>query len=549
MRTGAQVLVDQLRIHGVDAAFCVPGESYLAVLDALYDVSGEIQLITCRQEGGAAYAAEAYGKLTGKPGICFVTRGPGATNASIGVHAARQDATPMILFVGQVPRDQLEREAFQEIDYRQMYGSVAKWASQIEDAARIPEYISRAFHVATSGRPGPVVLALPEDMQRDEVDVADAAPYRIPQAAPTASDLSQMQALLAQAQRPLLIAGHCGWTPEAIMDLRAFARQNNLPAVSAFRCQDLFDNHSDEYVGATGVGGNPKLNKRIQESDLLLMVGARPDALTVNRYTLMEIPHPKQRLIHVYPDPNELGRIYQADLPIAATMAGFAAAARSMPPVDSRAWQEWLSAARTDYLEYIEPTEVPGDVNLGQILVWLKENAPADTIMSNGAGVYTAWCHRFYEFSQPRTQLAPIVGSMGYGTPAAVAAKVVHPERVVISVAGDGCFMMNGQELATAMMYGLNFITIVVNNGMLGTIRMHQERHYPGRVSGTTLVNPDFAVYARAFGAHGEVVARTADFPAAFARALAANRPAVIELRVDPEALSPTETLSGVRGW
>lgn len=549
MRTGAQVLVDQLRIHGVDTAFCVPGESYLAVLDALYDVSNTIQLITCRQEGGAAYAAEAYGKLTGKPGICFVTRGPGATNASIGVHAAHQDATPLILFVGQVPRNQLEREAFQEVDYRQMYGSLTKWASQIEDAARIPEYISRAFHVATSGRPGPVVLALPEDMQRDSVDVPDGEPYRVPQAAPTASDMAQLRALLEDAQRPMLLAGHCGWTPAAIGDLRAFVQQNNLPAVAAFRCQDLFDNRSAHYVGATGVGGNPKLNQRIREADLLLIVGARPDALTVDRYTLMQIPRPKQRLIHIYPDPNELGRIYQADLPVAATMAGFAAAARAMPPVESHKWDGWLADARADYLDYIEPTEVPGSVNLGQILAWLKERVPTDTIMTNGAGVYTAWCHRFYEFSQPRTQLAPIVGSMGYGTPAAVAAKVVHPERVVVSVAGDGCFLMNGQELATAMMYGLNFVTVVVNNGMLGTIRLHQERHFPGRVSGTTLVNPDFAEYARSFGAHGEVVEQTEDFPAAFERALASGKPAVIELRVDPEALSPTETLSGVRGW
>lgn len=546
-RTGAQVLVDQLKIHGVDTAFCVPGESYLAVLDCLYDAADTIQLLTCRQEGGAAYAAEAYGKLTGRPGICFVTRGPGATNASIGVHAAKQDSTPMILFVGQVPREQLEREAFQEIDYRQMFGSVAKWVSQIEDARRIPELISRAFHVATSGRPGPVVLALPEDMQLDRVDVADAAPYHTPRAWPSPADTSRLRELLSTAERPMMIVGHCGWSDAGLAALQTFMEANALPTAAAFRCQDLVDNGSDYYVGATGVGGNPQLNARIQEADLLLLVGARPDALSVARYTLMDVPNPQQTLVHVYPDPNEIGRVYRADVPICATLDEFAAAAAAMEPVDGTRWADWRSAARQDFVEYIQPTSVPGPVNFGEVLTHLRDVLPEDAILTNGAGNYTAWCHRFSTFSQPHSQLAPIVGSMGYGVPAAVAAKAAQPERMVVAFAGDGCFLMNGQELATAMKHDLNIICIVINNNMLGTIRMHQERHYPQRVSGTMLVNPDFAAYAEAFGAHGEVVERTADFPAAFERARSAGRPALIELRVDPEALTPTQSLQQVR--
>jgi len=546
-RTGAQVLVDQLKIHGVDTIFCVPGESYLAVLDALYDVSETIRLIACRQEGGAAYAAEAYGKLTGKPGICFVTRGPGATNASIGVHTAYQSSSPMILFIGQVPRAHQEREAFQEIDYRRMFGQMAKWVSQIDDPRRIPEYVSRASHLAVSGRPGPVVLALPEDILTEAVAVPDAGPYRRAKAAPAPEDMLALREMLAGAERPLLIVGLAGWTPEAALDIRAFAEANQLPTAAAFRSQDVVDNRADYYIGATGVGSNPNLNKRMRNADLLLVAGARLDQLTTAAYKLIDIPRPKQKLVHVYPDPDELGRVYQADLLINATMPEFAAAARNLAPVDGSQWAGWARSGREEYLKFIKPTPTPGQLNFGEILAYLREHLPAETIVTNGAGNYTAWCHRFYEFSVPRTQLAPTNGSMGYGVPAALAAKLVHPERVVLAFAGDGCFLMNGQELATAMMYGLNIIFIVVNNGMLGTIRMHQERNYPGRVSGSTLVNPDFAAYARAFGAHGEVVEKTEDFPAAFERALAANRPALIELRVDPEALTPGSTLSATR--
>lgn len=546
-RTGAQILVDQLKIHGTDTIFCVPGESYLAVLDSLYDAAESIELITCRQEGGAAYAAEAYGKLTGRPGICFVTRGPGATNASIGVHTAHQDSTPMILFIGQVPREQLEREAFQEIDYRQMFSSEAKWVSQIEDAGRIPEVLSRAFHVATSGRPGPVVLALPEDMQHDEVAVADGEPYRPARAWPAPDDLARVRTLMAEAQRPIMIVGKCGWTDAGLADLRKFAEASGIPTAAAFRCQDLLDNRSDCYIGATGVGANPRLNQRVKEADLVLLLGARPDALTVERYTLMDVPRPQQTLVHIYPDPDEIGRIYTPDLPICATLSEAAAALAALEPVSDRAWVDWRTAARQEYLEFIQPTAVPGAVNFGEVLAHLRDVLPADAILTNGAGNYTSWCHRFATFTQPHTQLAPIVGSMGYGVPAAVAAQAVHRDRTVVAFAGDGCFLMNGQEMATAMMHELNIIFIVVNNNMLGTIRMHQERHYPSRVSGTSLVNPDFAAYAAAFGAHGEVVERTEDFPAAFERARNAGRPALIELRVDPEALTPTQSLSAVR--
>jgi acetolactate synthase-1/2/3 large subunit len=546
-RTGAQILVDQLKIHGVETVFCVPGESYLHVLDALYDVSETIRLISCRQEGGAAYAAEAYGRLTGKPGICFVTRGPGASNASIGVHTAFQGSTPMILFIGQVARGHSDREAFQEIDYRRMFGQMAKWVSQIDDPRRIPEFLSHAFHLAMSGRQGPVVLALPEDMLAERASVPDAEPYRQVRSAPHPGDMAGLRQMLATAKRPLMMVGVGGWTPEAALDIRAFAKANHLPTIAAFRSQDLLDNHADYYIGATGVGGNPALLQRVKDSDFLLVVGARLDQLTTAGYAMVDIPRPKQKMVHIYPDPAELGRVYQADLLINATMPEFATAARTLPSVDGNVWADWTRAGREEYLRYIEPTEVPGLVNFGQILAYLNKHLPAETIVTNGAGNYTAWCHRFYEFSVPRTQLAPISGAMGYGVPAALAAKLVHPERIVLSFAGDGCFLMNGQELATAMMYGLNIIFIVVNNNMMGTIRMHQERQYPGRVSGTSLVNPDFAAYARAFGAYGEVVEKTGDFPDAFERAQAAGRPALLELRVDPEALTPTTTLSGTR--
>ncbi|HLB79782.1 MAG TPA: thiamine pyrophosphate-binding protein [Dongiaceae bacterium] len=546
-RTGAQVLVDALRIHGVDLAFCVPGESYLAVLDALYDARQSIRLISCRQEGGAANMAEAHGKLTGRPGICFVTRGPGAANAAIGVHTAFQDSTPMILFVGQVARGQVEREAFQEVDFRRMFGPLTKWVAEIDDAARIPELVSQAFHRAVAGRPGPVVLALPEDMLTDRVTVADAGPYKTVRPHPGAADLAAMRGLIAAAKRPFLIVGGGGWTAQAADDIVAFAAAFDLPAGAAFRCQDLFDNTHANYVGDVGIGINPALARRIRDSDLLLVVGARLGEMTTGGYTLVEVPRPRQTLVHVHAGAEELGRVYQADLPINSGMASFAAAARALAPIAPAPWRDWTLGARADYLANLEAPRHPGHLQMGEVMAYLRERLPADAIVTNGAGNYTGWVHRFYQYRRFRTQLAPTSGAMGYGLPAAIAAKAAHPDRAVVCFTGDGCFLMTGQELATAVQYGLNIVVLVVNNSMYGTIRMHQEREFPGRVIATDLVNPDFAALARAFGAQGETVERTAEFAPAFERAMAAGRPALIELKLDPEAITTRATLAEIR--
>ena len=514
-RSGAQVLIDQLRIHGTDTIFGVPGESYLAALDALYAQRNSIRYIICRQEGGAANMAEAYGKLTGKPGVCFVTRGPGATNASIGLHTGFQDSTPMILLVGQVGREQFDREAFQEIDYRRMFGQMAKWVAQIEDARRIPELVSQAFHRALNGRPGPVVLALPEDMLTDEVEVADAGPYKIARGAPSSADMATLRGMLAEARQPMVIVGGGGWSREACADMTAFAVANGLPVTTAFRNQDLIDNRHPNFVGDLGIGVNP--------------------------------PVPAQPLVHVHASAEELGRVYQTVLPINSGMANFAAAARAMKPVDGSRWKANLEGARADYLKNIEPNEQPGAVNVTEIVAWLNKRLPDDAILTNGAGNYAAFLHRFFQYRGFKSQLAPTSGAMGYGVPASVAAKIAAPDRMVVSFAGDGCFLMNGQEFATAVQHGANVVIVVVDNGMYGTIRMHQEREYPTRVHGTELKNPDFAAYARAFGGHGETVDKTADFAAAFERAVAAARPAIIHLKTDPEALTSRITLSKLR--
>ena len=478
-RTGGQILIDQLKIHGVDLAFGVPGESYLAALDALYDARNSIRFITCRQEGGACYMAEAYGKLTGQPGICFVTRGPGATNAAIGLHTAYQDSTPLVLLIGQVARDQEEREAFQEIDFRRMLGPLTKWVVEIDDARRIPELVSQAFHRATSGRPGPVALALPEDMLTDVVEIDDAGPYRAVQAHPGPAEMARLSDMLGAAKRPLMIVGGGGWSAEAASDIAAFAMANHLPVGTSFRCQDIVDNLLPIYAGDVGIGINPKLAERVSTADLLLVVGARLGEMTTSGYTLVNIPVPQQPLVHVHPGAEELGRVYQAALPINAGVAAFAAAAKAMKPVDSSAWRGWTEGAHADYLANTEITRGPGEVQLGEVVASLRQRLPPDSILTNGAGNYAGWLNRFYHYRQFRTQLAPTNGSMGYGVPAAVAAKAAYPNRPVISWNGDGCFMMNGQELATAVQYGLAIVFVVVNNGMYGTIRMHQERHYP----------------------------------------------------------------------
>ncbi|TWJ19199.1 thiamine pyrophosphate-binding protein [Geobacter argillaceus] len=546
-RNGGRILVDTLKINGTDMAFCVPGESYLPVLDALHDEQDTIRLIVCRQEGGAAFMAEAYGKLTGRPGICFVTRGPGATNASIGVHTAFQDSTPLILFIGQVGSGIAEREAFQEMDFRRMFGQMAKWVGQIDRPERIPEMVSRAFHLAVSGRPGPVVLALPEDMLAATAVVNDVGRYQRVQAHPGPADLQRLRDMLGKAKQPVMLLGGGDWSEAACRDIMAFAEANNLPTACSFRCQDLFDNRHPNYIGDVGIGINPALADRIRRADLLLVVGPRLGEITTSGYTLIEAPRPKQQLIHVHPGTEELGRVYQADLPINAGMAEFAAALRTLPPVAQPAWATWTTAARNDYLLNLQPSPVPGGLDLGQIMVFLRERLPPKAILTNCAGNYSSWVHRFYQYPGFRTQLAPTNGAMGYGLPAAVAAKLVHPDRTVVCFAGDGCYLMNGQELATAVQYDAAIVVIVVNNGMYGTIRMHQERRFPGRVSGTELKNPDFAALARAYGAYGEVVETTADFAAAFDRAVSSDRPALLELRTDPEAITPRTTLTAIR--
>ncbi|QLJ12566.1 thiamine pyrophosphate-binding protein [Pseudomonas putida] len=546
-RSGGQVLVDALRVNGVERAFCVPGESYLAVLDALHDVQDEIDLIVCRQEGGAAYMAEAYGKLTGKPGICFVTRGPGATNASVGVHTAFQDSTPMLLFIGQVARDQIEREAFQEVDYRRMFGQMAKWVVQIDDAARIPELVNQAFQRAISGRPGPVVIALPEDMLTDLVQVADARPAQRVEAAPAPQALGELQALLAKAQRPLVIAGGGGWDDQAVADLKRFVHAQNLPLAASFRCQDLFDNTDLHYAGDLGLAAGPVLVDAVKQSDLLIVVGARLGEMTTGGYALVDIPTPKQALVHVHASAEEIGRVYQPTLGINAGPGSFLAQAAALPAVRQAALTDWVASLNSGYRGNFETPRSPGDVQMSEVIAWLNNTLPADSILTCGAGNYTGWVHRGYQHRVFRTLLGPTNGSMGYGVPAAVAAKLTYPQRTVVAFAGDGCFLMNGQELATAAHYDARVITVVVNNGMYGTIRMHQERTYPGRVSGTELHNPDFAALARAYGLHGETVTRTEDFAAAFERCQASGKPALIEVQVDPEALTPRMTLSQIR--
>ena len=545
-RPGGQILIDCLRLHGVDTAFCVPGESFLASLDALHDVPDDIHLVVCRQEGGVANMAEAWGKLTGRPGIGFVTRGPGATNASVGVHTAHQDSTPMILFVGQVARHMVEREAFQEVDFRRMFGQMTKWVAQIDDPARIPELVSRAFHVATSGRPGPVVLAIPEDMQTEAADIDDGQPFRPTQAHPGPADMDRLRQLLATAERPLVLAGGSPWSIAACNDLKDFAEANQLPVAVTFRRQDLLDNRHPCYAGVAGLGIDPNLKARIDATDLLIVIGAQLGELVTGGYTYFDFPRTRQRLVHVAAGVGELGKLHQFELGINAGMTEFCAAARAMEPVAAE-WAAATEAAHADYLAFSSPQPMPGEVNFSEIVGWLSDHLPKDAILTNGAGNYTAWIHRFFRHKQYGTQLGPQSGAMGYSVPAAVAAAVRHPDCVVVSFNGDGCFQMNGQEIGTAVQEGTRVIFLVITNGMYATIRMHQERRYPGRVSGTDLVNPDFAALARAYGASGETVVKTEEFAPAFERARAASGPALIELVIDPEAILPTATLSGLR--
>nr|CAD6617186.1 thiamine pyrophosphate-binding protein [Rhizobium sp. TCK] len=546
MKTGGQLIVEALKANGVKRVSCVPGESYLAVLDALYE-SG-IDTLVCRQEGGAAMMADCWGRLTGEPGICMVTRGPGATNASAGLHIARQDSIPMILFIGQVQRDAREREAFQEVEYRRAFTEFAKWVGEVDDARRIPEFITRAFAVATSGRPGPVVLTLPEDMLVDEVEAPAAQPYMPVEAHPGPNQMKQFEALLKEAQRPMFILGGTRWNEEAVAGFQEFASRFKVPVGCSFRRQMLFDHLHPSYAGDVGIGINPALAKEIKDSDLLVLVGARMSEMPSSSYTLIDIPYPAQKLVHVYPDPQELGRVYRPDLAICAAPAEFTTALSGLEPPAAPLWAERKSAMHDAYLKWSTPPKTgPGSVQMGPIMEWLDANTAEDTIFANGAGNYATWVHRFHRFRKFNTQAAPTSGSMGYGLPAAVAAKQLFPEREVICFAGDGCFMMHGQEFITAVRYNLPIITVLVNNGTYGTIRMHQEREYPGRVSATDLVNPDFVAFAMAYGGHGELVEKTEDFAAAFERARASGKPSIIEIKLDAEAITPTRTLTQIR--
>ncbi len=545
-RHGGRILADALVAQGVKLAFGVPGESYLPVLDGLHDLREQLSFIVCRQEGGAAYMAEAYGKLTGEPGVLFVTRGPGASNGAVGVHTGFQDSTPMVVFIGQVGNEFAEREAFQEMDYRRMYGQMAKWVAQIDRVERIPEYVSHAFHTATAGRPGPVVLALPEDTLFAEAAVADVPRHHVVRPCVSSTEIKQLETLLRGAQRPFVLLGGGGWTREACRKLQGWIENAGLPVGTSFRCQDLFDNRSSNYAGDVGIGINPKLAQRVKEADVLLVIGARLGEMTTSAYTLVDAPLPKQTLVHVHAGAEELGRVYR---PALAVNSGYPQFVDELVKLDieNPAWRERTAQARDEYLEWTEPRPMPGNLQYGQVIRWLSDKLPEDTIIAGGAGNFAGWLHRHFRYKGFRTQLGPTNGSMGYGYPAAVAAKLALPARNVIAVCGDGDFLMNGQEIATAAQYGAAFVALVVNNGLYGTIRMHQEREYPGRVFGTDLRNPDFAAYARAFGGHGETVERTEQFAPAFARAAASGKPAIVELKIDPDAITPATTLSAIR--
>ena len=546
MRHGGKILIDQLEIQGATTAFTVPGESFLAALDGLHD-SNRIKTVICRQEGGASMMAEAWGKITGEPGICFVTRGPGAANAMSGLHVAMQDSTPMVAFVGMPASGHEDREAFQEIEIKQLFSSLVKWAAVIRQTDRIPEYVSHAVHVARSGRPGPVVLGLPEDMLASDCDAGDAKPARIAEAHPGAEDLTSLQEKLAKAVRPLMIIGGPGWSVAAQKAMEAFADRFDLPVAPAFRYQDYFDNRHRCYVGCAGIGLDPKLAAAIKDADLLIVLGARLGEMTTSGYTLIDIPDPKQFLVHIHPSPDELGSVYRPDLPIAASARAFTEALGRLEPPAKIAWAGRRAELRAAYEQSLKPISLPGAVKMADVIRAVSELLPENGIVTNGAGNFAAFVHRYFQYKGYRTCLAPTSGSMGYGLPAAIAAKLAHPTRPVVNVQGDGDFLMTGQELATAAQYGLPIVTIIANNGMYGTIRAHQEREYPRRVVGTTLVNPDFAAYARSFGAEGYTIEATADFAPAFRAALASSKPSVIELRLDPEALSPRKTLTDIR--
>jgi acetolactate synthase-1/2/3 large subunit len=543
--TAARALVDQLIVNGVDHVFCVPGESFLSVLDAIYE--RKLPLTVCRNEAGAAMMADAYGKATGKPGICFVTRGPGAANAFAGVHVAQHDSTPLILFVGQVERFVKERGAFQEVDYRAMFGGQTKWTAEIDDESRIVEFVSRAFHTACSGRPGPVVLSLPKDMLEASVSCGPAPPCSPVETSPGADDMRRLAALIEAAERPICIVGGTRWDEEASHALQDFARTFDMPVATSYRRAPLFDAEHPCYAGDLGLNVNPKLIQRITDSDLVVLVGGRLGEIPSQGYRLFDIPAPRMTFAHIYAHAEEFGRVYTPDLAIHATPRPFAAALRELRAPATISWRERTRAAHEDYLAFSSTVTPSADVDLAAVMIWLRDNCAPETIICNGAGNYASWIHRYYRFRRFATHIAPTSASMGYGVPAAVAMQRLYPDRMVVSINGDGDFLMNGQEFATAVQYGLPIIVIVCDNASYGTIRMHQERSFPGRVIGTDLRNPDFAAYARAFGGFGATVERTQQFPEAFEAARRSRQPAIIHVKIDPDRITPTTTLTAIR--
>lgn len=543
-RTGGQILIDALLNNGADTIFGVPGESYLEALDAIYERQNKIQFITCRQEGGAAYMADAFANTTGRLGLCFVTRGPGVANASIGLHTAFQGSTPLLLLIGQIPRHQREREAFQEIDYRQMLGPITKWVAEIDDAARIPEFINRAIRIATSGRPGPVALALPEDMLRELADVEDLPPAPVTRSNPDHTDIEQVKAMLQKAKRPLIVLGGSNWDDEGRRAIHAFAERNKIPVASGFRRHCLFDNSHPNYIGNLGFGSFPQLLEYAVSADLILGIGSRLADATVRKYTLINAPKPTQKLIHILPTHEDLGRVLTPDLAICCDANRFATFANDAITIDKPVWANLTSELAKGFQDALFLGPQVGPVDMGKIMEYMRATLPADAILTNGAGNYADWPNKMFTYRGPRTTLAPISGAMGYSIPSAVAAKIAFPDKTVVSFAGDGDFLMNGQEIATAVQYGVNPIFLVINNGSYGTIRMHQERKHPGRVSGTDLVNPDFAAYARSFGANGEAIERTENFIPAFEKALSAKQATLLEIRVGPESFGPDNSIA-----
>jgi acetolactate synthase-1/2/3 large subunit len=546
-RNGGQIVVDGLKIHGVKKVFCVPGESFLPILDALGDAHEDIEVVVCRHEASAAHMAQAYGRLTGQPGVCLVTRGPGLTHASIGLHTAAQDSTPLIMLVGQIDSGFTGREAWQEMDIVQMFQTVTKRVTQIDRIDRIPEILSRSFHAAVSGRPGPCIVALPEDLLYGKAEVADLERYQLTRSSPCATDLKVLESMLNSAENPILILGGSNWNEKSLSAIQSFAEKFELPVATGFRRQDLFNNAHRLYCGPLGPGISPKLVKRIENADLILAIGSRLSETSTSAYTLIQAPRPLQKLIHVHPDSQELGRVFQAQLLVQSSLSEFALALSKLKPQFRALWAEQSQIAHSEYEATLVPTLVPGDVNFGKIVHWLNQNLAPDTIITNGAGNYTSWVHRFYQHKQFGTQLAPTSGTMGYGIPAAIAAKITHPEKTVICFAGDGCFMMSEKELATVKQYKLRIVFIVINNNMFGSIRMHQEKKFPGKVFATELENPDFVLLAQAYGLKGFLVTNTEQFENTFELAIQSDTASVIELRTSPQAITPSASLTSIR--